>query len=339
MADESPGAAAPTAAAPDPKASATPTSPASSANSRTPSPEASSDPAANTGAKPFNVDELVRQNLRETNALKRREAEIETKRKEVEAGKAELDSARPVLELLSKVDRDRVVKALGSLAAGDRRAAVLALADLTPEDVLGLADSIEAAQAAKPQRPVADIVKEEVAAVKKAEEEAAKAAEDKKRAEEEAGFAEELNAYVADLGAKLRTVPDLRDKFPLCVKMAKWLPLDDIRAEATRIVNAGGKPFYADVLAVFEKQFADAGITVTAPAPAAPPANESFTQRFARRADDFFKPGEASAAPPASVPIPQRPASGAGTAPSERALDRIYRELDEMGASQTRALY
>lgn len=292
-------------------------------------------------AKPtIDLDAVVRTD-RQWQASRRAQ---ETALKAREDAVAALEPLRPLVEHLPKVDQAAVISAVAALAGGDRKGAIAALVklDAYTEDnaklVIELADHV-AAQRAAAEVPVADQIKQALAAEKaaerkKAEEEEQRKADEAKAAEAKGAedWASELESYTASAAnvlnpASPKFLPEFQQKFPWCAKLFKGMAPALFQAEIKRRLDASESVNYGDVFEHFEKKWVeDLG---PAPAPrAAAPAPDAI----AKALDEL----EAGRAPTITVRDggEQRPATRP-TAPGQgSAMDEIQRELDAIEAAK-----
>lgn len=243
-----PAAAAETnpAAKPAPAAEAKPPAAAEPAKAAPAAAAAKPDPA-----KPElpSFDDQVAADLAFKKAKKAADAEIETRRKAVEADAEKYKPLAPVLEHMSKGD---VLEAIWALTGGK----------LDPKSVLALADRV-GEQAAAAEIPVEDRIKAGV----KAELEAAQAAQaEKDRLAGEAKTEEGKKAWEADFGAYITAsvtgtaehpgfLKANEKDFPLCVAWRDKLALADIETEVKRRLAANESVEAKDVFRVFEDRF------------------------------------------------------------------------------------
>lgn len=221
-------------------------------------------PAGQAAAKPrFDIEKAIKDDLIWSKRRKEEEARLKTERDAFEAEKKQLEPLKDILEPLSKLDRGKVKEALAAFASGDRKAGILAMADLDEDTVLALAEHVAANQGRSEvpvQRQVKDAVQAEMEALKAKEAEerrlaAEKAEADKKAAEEaeRSSFTAELDKYCASLATALKG--DLGKEFPLCAAFMKRIDADELKAEVERRANSKEPLLFQDVLRKYEDEF------------------------------------------------------------------------------------
>jgi hypothetical protein len=190
-------------------------------------------------------DEQVAADLSFKKARRQADAEIETRRKAVEAENEKYKPFAPVLEHLSKGE---VIDAIWALTKGK----------LEPKAVLALADRV-AEQTAAAEVPVEDRVKAALEADRAAQAEKTRLADEAKANEGKQSWEADFGAYIAASVTGTKDHPGFlkanEKDFPLCVAWRDKLPIADIETEVKRRLAAHESVEARDVFKVFEDRF------------------------------------------------------------------------------------